>query len=89
MAIPWEILGAYALGLVILYLAGKLLMLPGRWIWRLVLNSLTGALIMWLINIFSSITGFAVVINPLSVMLTGILGMPGVALFIGLTMLFA
>lgn len=89
MAIPWEILGAYALGFIILYLAGRLLMVPGRWIWRLVLNSLVGAFIMWLINAFSSITGFGVTINPLSVLLTSAMGIPGVALVVGLTMLFA
>ena len=56
---------------------------------RLVLNSLVGAFIMWLINAFSSITGFGVTINPLSVLLTGAIGIPGVALVVGLTTLFA
>ena len=41
------------------------------------------------INAFSSITGFGVTINPLSVLLTGAMGIPGVALVVGLTMLFA
>lgn len=89
MAIPWELLCAYALGLVVLYLAGRLLLTPGRWMWRLTLNSLVGALIMWLINLFGGITGFSLAVNPFSVLLTGLLGIPGVALVAALTALLA
>lgn len=87
MAIPWEILCAYALGLVVLYLLGKLLLVPGKWLWRLTLNSLVGALLMWLINLIAPITGFAVTINPITVLLTGMLGIPGVALVAALTLI--
>lgn len=87
MLIPWELLLAYGLGLVILYMLGKLLLVPGRWLWRLALNSLVGALLMWIINLFSGLTGFAVAVNPLTLMLAGLLGVPGVGLNIALTLM--
>lgn len=87
MLIPWELLLAYGLGLMALYLLGRLLLVPGKWLWRLTLNSLVGALIMWLINLFAGITGFAISINPVTVLLAGMLGIPGVALVAALTAL--
>ncbi|HIU45828.1 MAG TPA: pro-sigmaK processing inhibitor BofA family protein [Candidatus Fimadaptatus faecigallinarum] len=87
MAIPWELLLAYGVGLALLYMLGRLLLVPGKWLWRLVLNSLVGALLMWLVNLFSGLTGFTVAINPFTVLITGLLGIPGVLLNIGLTLL--
>lgn len=87
MAIPWELLLAYGVGLALLYMLGRLLLVPGKWLWRLVLNSLVGALLMWLVNMFSGLTGFTVAINPFTVLITGLLGIPGVLLNIGLTLL--
>lgn len=87
MAIPWELLLAYGVGLALLYMLGRLMLVPGKWLWRLVLNSLVGALLMWLVNLFSGITGFTVAINPFTVLITGLLGIPGVLLNIGLTLL--
>ena len=87
MAIPWELLLAYGVGLALLYMLGRLLLVPGKWLWRLVLNSLVGALLMWLVNLFSDLTGFTVAINPFTVLITGLLGIPGVLLNIGLTLL--
>lgn len=87
MAIPWELLLAYGVGLALLYMLGRLLLVPGKWLWRLVLNSLVGALLMWLVNLFSGLTSFTVAINPFTVLITGLLGIPGVLLNIGLTLL--
>lgn len=87
MAISWELLLAYGVGLALLYMLGRLLLVPGKWLWRLVLNSLVGALLMWLVNLFSGLTGFTVAINPFTVLITGLLGIPGVLLNIGLTLL--
>ena len=87
MAIPWELLLAYGVGLALLYMLGRLLLVPGKWLWRLVLNSLVGALLMWLVNLFNGLTGFTVAINPFTVLITGLLGIPGVLLNIGLTLL--
>lgn len=87
MAIPWELLLAYGVGLILLYMLGRLMLMPGKWLWRLVLNSLVGALLMWLVNLFSGMTGLTVAINPFTVLITGLLGIPGVLLNIGLTLL--
>ena len=76
MAIPWELLLAYGVGLALLYMLGRLLLVPGKWLWRLVLNSLVGALLMWLVNLFSGLTGFTVAINPFTVLITGLLAYP-------------
>ena len=40
--IPWELILSFALGLVLLYLIGWLLLIPMRFLWRLLAGSLLG-----------------------------------------------
>lgn len=87
MSTPWVFVAVYGLGLLLLYMFGRLFLVPGKWLWRLTLNSLVGALIMWLINLCGLLTGFYVALNPFTILITGLMGIPGVALNIALTML--
>ena len=85
--ISWELVVSFALGLMLLYLIGWLLLVPMRFLWRLLAGSLLGALALWLINHFGLLVGFSVPLNPFTALITGLLGLPGLALVIALTRL--
>ncbi len=85
--VTWELVISFALGMVLLYLIGYLLLVPMRFLWRLLAGSLLGGLALWLINHFGALFGFSVPINPLTALITGLLGLPGLALVIALTYL--
>ncbi len=87
MRIPWELVVSFALGLGLLYAIGWLLLVPMRFLWRLIAGGLMGVLALWLINQLSGITGIYVAINPFTALLVGFLGLPGAALVVALQFL--
>jgi inhibitor of the pro-sigma K processing machinery len=82
--IPWELVVSFALGLGLLYAIGWLLLVPMRFLWRLIAGGLMGALALWLINQLSGITGIYIAINPFTALSVGFLGLPGAALVVAL-----
>ena len=52
------IFAAYAAGLFLIYILGKLLIVPLKWAGRLALNSLIGGALILLINAVEEIGGF-------------------------------
>lgn len=80
MRIPWELVLSFGLGLLLLYLLGWLLLVPMRFLWRLMAGGLLGALSLWVVNQFSGLTQFSVPLNPFTALLVGFLGIPGAAL---------
>ncbi len=75
---------SFALGLGLLYAIGWLLLVPMRFLWRLIAGGLMGALALWLINQLSGITGVSVAINPFTALVVGFLGLPGAGLVVAL-----
>jgi len=84
LKIPWELVVSFALGLGLLYAIGWLLLVPMRFLWRLIAGGLMGALALWLINQLSGITGISVAINPFTALAVGFLGLPGAGLVVAL-----
>lgn len=87
MAVPWELVASFALGLVLLYLMGWLLLVPMRFLWRLIAGGLLGGLCLWVVNQFSGLTGFTAPLNPFTALIVGFLGLPGAGLVIALKLL--
>lgn len=87
MRIPWELVVSFALGLGLLYAIGWLLLVPMRFLWRLIAGGLMGALALWLINQLSGVTGVYIAINPFTALAVGFLGLPGAALVVALQFL--
>ena len=69
---------AYIFGLIVLFLTGWLLIVPLKLLWRLIYNSLIGALLLIVLNFFGSPFGIAIGINPITAAVCGFLGLPGV-----------
>lgn len=80
MGLELNIILAYAVGLILLYVVGWLLLIPLKWIIRLIWNSILGGFMLFIINIIGGIWGISLTINPLSAVIAGVLGVPGVIL---------
>ena len=87
MQIPWELVLSFAIGLVLLCLIGYLLLVPMRFMWRLLAGGVMGALALVLVNLLGGLLGFHVAINPFTAMAVGFLGLPGAALVVALQLL--
>jgi inhibitor of the pro-sigma K processing machinery len=64
------------------YLLGMLLVLPIKLIVRLVINGVVGAVILILFNILGNYIGVTIGVNPITALIAGFLGIPGVLLMI-------
>ena len=87
MQIPWELVASFSIGLGLLCLIGYLLLVPMRFMWRLVAGCVLGALALGVVNLFGTLIGFSVEINPFTAMAVGFLGLPGAAMVIALQLL--
>lgn len=85
--IPWELIISFALGLVVLYLISWLLLVPMRFLWRLLAGGLLGGCMLWVVSQFGFLLGISVSINPFTALTAGLLGIPGVVLVIMLNIL--
>jgi len=63
-----------AIGIIILALILKLVSIPIRLFWKFITNSIIGALMLWVVNLF----GAGVPIDILRALIAGIFGIPGV-----------
>ena len=87
MQIPWELVLSFAIGLTLLCLIGYLLLVPMRFMWRLLAGGVMGALALGLVNLLGGLVGFGVEINPFTAMAVGFLGLPGAALGVALQLI--
>ncbi len=65
----------------------RLLFLPVKFIWKLLVNSLCGFACLWLLNTAAGVTGLYLPINAVTVLVTGFFGLPGVGVIAVLEML--
>ena len=69
-----DIIAALAVGIVLFAILGKVIALPFRILWALITNSIVGAVILWVINLF----GGGIEIAFFKALIVGIFGIPGV-----------
>ena len=69
-----------------LFLFGRIFILPIKSVLKLVLNSILGGLIIYLINVVGGLFAFHIGLNYITAVLVGILGVPGAILLIVLKM---
>lgn len=87
MHIPWELIASFAAGLALICLTGYLLLVPMKFLWRLLAGGVLGALALAVVNLAGRLLGFSVSINPFTAMAVGFLGLPGAALVVVLQLL--
>lgn len=64
----------------------RLMLLPMRFLWKLLLNGACGVLMLWLVNLTAGLTGFSIPVNLVTAVVAGTLGLPGI-LLLGLVQL--
>lgn len=47
-----EIIGSFIVGIIVLFILLRVLSLPFRIVWKLITNSIVGALMLWVVNLF-------------------------------------
>ena len=67
---------------IMLFLFGKIFILPMKSVVKLILNSIIGAVIIYIINKIGAIWGFYIGLNWITAIFVGILGIPGAVLLI-------
>lgn len=70
----FETVAAFAVGIIMLCLLAKLASIPAKLLWKLLTNSIVGAVMLWVI----SLLGLHVKITFLTALIAGIFGIPGV-----------
>lgn len=88
MEIDYGVLFAYIIGIFILFIVGRLFLVPMKIILKLVYNGLIGGIALLLINLVGGLFDFHIAFNIASALTAGILGVPGVLLLIALKYIF-
>jgi len=65
-------------GIVVLFLLIKLL----KWPIKIILNGILGVVILYIVNLIGTSFNFSLAINPITALITGFLGIPGVIVLI-------
>jgi inhibitor of the pro-sigma K processing machinery len=89
LGIGFDVVVAYVVGLLLLLLIGWLLITPIKVLLKFLANGVIGGIMLWLLNLFGSALGINVAINPVTALIAGFLGVPGIILILLLQVLLA
>ncbi len=70
----------FAIPILVGFLLLKILFTPMKWAVKLALHAICGFVCLWLINSVSGFTGLELPVNLVTVLVSGTLGVPGIAL---------
>ena len=73
---------AYAMGMLMVYITGRYLMIPLKWIGRILVNGLAGGALIFLIDYLGAGLGLLLPLNPITALFAGTLGVPGIILML-------
>ena len=66
ISVDFSVILAYAFGLLLLYIVGWLLVMPLKFILRLLYNGIIGGLMLWVLNLVGGFFNVGVAINPIT-----------------------
>ncbi|MBP2637263.1 MAG: pro-sigmaK processing inhibitor BofA [Firmicutes bacterium] len=81
-ALELNVIIAYAFGIILIYLIGRMLTMPIRLVFKLIYNGIVGGIMLWIVNFVGAYFNFTIGINPITALVAGFLGIPGVVLLI-------
>lgn len=67
---------------VIIFIIAQLIMKPIKLVWKLVINSIIGLVLLMLTNYIGAYFDFSLPLNIITVLISGFLGIPGILLLI-------
>ncbi len=78
----------YVACICFLFLMGRIFIVPIKTIIKLIINSLLGGVLIYIVNIIGNIYGFHLGLNFVTSICVGLLGIPGAVLLVTLKILF-
>ena len=75
-----KMLLVYFACVIAIFIIGKLLFVPLKMIFKLILNSILGGILIWLINLAGITWGLHIGINVITMLTVRLLGVPGAVL---------
>ena len=88
MEINYSVILAYAVGIILLFILGRVLLVPMKVVLKLVYNALLGAIALIALNFVGGLLGFHIAFNIITAFIVGTLGIPGLILLIILELIF-
>jgi len=88
MPVSIDIILAYVIGIIFLFILGRFLLIPLKVVMKLIYNAILGAVALMLINLVGGLFGFRIALNVISAFIAGVLGIPGIALLVILKLIF-
>lgn len=68
---------AYSAGIMLVFMLSWILLIPFKFIGKIILNSVIGGLLILVVNFFSQYTGLYIGLNIITAIVIGLLGVPG------------
>ena len=68
--------------IIVLWIIGKIFSVPLKALFKLIVNSILGGLLIFIINLIGAIWNFHIGLNIVTAILVGLLGIPGAVLLI-------
>ena len=82
-----NIIITFTICIILILMFGKSIVFPMKNILKLLLNSVLGALLIWIINVIGTSFGFHIGINYITALVVGVLGVPGAVILVILKIL--
>jgi inhibitor of the pro-sigma K processing machinery len=80
--LDYNVIIAYIFGIALIYLIGRLMLMPIKFMIKLIYNGLMGGAMLWAVNFLGAYVNFGIAINPVTALVAGFLGVPGVVLLV-------
>ena len=71
-----------AAGTFLFWLLIKLFLKPIRWVFKLLINTAVGFVVLWVLNFFGDFFGVSLGLNWINALVVGVFGLPGVVLLL-------
>jgi inhibitor of the pro-sigma K processing machinery len=68
----------FIVGIVLLFLIGKIISLPIKILWKLIVNAILGGVLLLIFNLVGSLVNLSIAINFWTALIAGFFGIPGV-----------
>ncbi len=82
MGLDLNVILAYSFGIVLILVIGKIFLMPLKLVFKLIYNGVIGGIMLYVINFIGSHFGFTIALNPVTALVAGFLGIPGIVLLI-------
>ncbi len=82
MSVEMGVFLTFGGSVILLFLLGKTLLIPLKIVFKLVVNSLLGGILLMLFNAVGSSVGLIIPLNLVNAVTAGVLGVPGVIMLL-------